>query len=78
MKQYCRYCANCVLVDEDVCYCEESRKTFWCAKARRVNKCKNFVLNKLDVFNIEHTYKPIEDRQKQGKANGEQMTLFKE
>ena len=78
-KQYCRYCANCVLVDEDVCYCEISKTTFVGSKAKSVNQCKNFDFNELDVFNIERKYKPIEGRKSpQRKSdNDEQISLYR-
>lgn len=78
MKQYCRYCANCVQVDEDVCYCEKSRETFWGDKAKRVNKCKDFVFNEIDVFDLDRTYKPIESRRKAKKSAGIQENFLKE
>lgn len=56
MKQYCRYCAYCVY--GDAVYCEVHNKTMSEQKAKCVNKCKNFTLNELDVFNIEHKYTP--------------------
>lgn len=76
MKQYCRYCANCVQVDDDICHCEHSTATFEGAKARRVNKCKNFVFNPIDVFDLERKYQPRECQQ--SKVADGQMTMFTE
>ena len=55
MKQYCRYCAYCVY--GDVAYCEVHNETMSEQKAKRVNKCKDFVFNELDVFTM-NKYKP--------------------
>lgn len=74
MKQYCRYCINCVLVDDNVCYCECLKATFNGAKARNLNKCKNFHFNPFDVFNLEKQYKPRVKKQK----IAEQITMFLE
>ena len=75
MKQYCRYCTLCTQVDDDICYCEKSRGTFRGTKARRVNNCKDFVFNELDVFDIEHKYKPVESK-KSPKRTGTQLSLL--
>lgn len=75
MKQYCRYCAKCVQVDEDICHCEHSTATFDGAKARRVNKCKRFVFNPIDVFDLERKYKP---REKNLKVADGQLSIFEE
>lgn len=76
MKQYCRYCANCVQVDEDICYCEHSTATFEGAKARRANKCKRFVFNPIDVFDLERKYQPRECQQ--AKVADGQLLIFEE
>ena len=65
MNQYCRYCANCFLQDDDVVYCEpkdEMRNKKECVRA---NKCKHFELNTFDVFSQDASgnfkeYKPRE------------------
>jgi len=55
----CRYCANAVLTEnENVIYCESSGNTFSKKYATRYKVCKDFIFNELDVFDIEHTYKP--------------------
>ena len=75
MKQYCRYCANCVQVDDDIYYCERSTATFEGAKARRANKCKNFVFNPIDVFDLERKYKP---REKKSTIADGKLSIFDE
>ena len=48
MKQYCRYCSNCCC--GDICYCCVKKQTMSDEKAKRVNHCKDFEFNPLDVF----------------------------
>lgn len=55
MKQYCRYCSYCCY--GDVAYCEKQKKTMSDEKAKRVNQCKDFEFNEIDVFNPDKTYK---------------------
>lgn len=70
MKQYCRYCSHCVY--GDAVYCEVLNNTMSEKKAKRVNKCKHFELNEIDVFNINKTYKPKQTKKKEA----EQTKLF--
>lgn len=56
MKQYCRYCNHCIV--GDVVYCEALKITMCEEKAKRVNHCKEFVFNEIDVFDLEKRYKP--------------------
>lgn len=63
-------------MDDDICYCENSTATFEGAKARRVNKCKNFVFNPIDVFNPERKYNPREGQQ--SKVADGQLSIFEE
>lgn len=56
MKQYCRYCANCVY--GDVVWCSELRKIMSEASAKTVNHCNHFVFNEIDVFDLDKKYKP--------------------
>lgn len=56
MKQYCRYCANCVY--GDVVWCDELRKIMLESSAKSVNHCKHFVFNEIDVFDLDKKYKP--------------------
>ena len=72
MKQYCRYCANCIY--GDVVWCDELEKVMSEASAKTVNHCKKFVFNPIDAFNVENgRYKPREKKEK--KDNG-QLNLF--
>lgn len=58
MKQYCRYCSNCVY--GDVVYCEELKKVMSEASAKTVNHCKHFEFNEIDALNgcLDKKYKP--------------------
>lgn len=76
MRQYCRYCNNANQVDEGLVYCSVNREVMNESKAKRANTCKSFKFNKIDVFDLEHEYAPIENRAKNRKATGKQMTLF--
>lgn len=83
MKQYCRYCSNCNWVDESadgkeqVCYCSISHNTFSGAKAKRLNKCKHFNLNPIDVFDLERTYQPrLPYSERKEKPKFTQLSLF--
>lgn len=69
MIQYCRYCSYCCY--GDVVYCEKYKKTMAEERAKRVNKCKDFEFNEIDVFNPDHTYK---ERKTKDKNN--RITLF--
>ena len=57
-KQYCRYCACAVEVEIDMIYCEKKNMVLLKAQASRLNKCKDFEFNEIDVFNCEHIYSP--------------------
>ena len=70
MKQYCRYCSHCIY--GDFVYCEENEETMSEEKAKRVNKCKHFEFNEMDVFDSDKKYKP----RKSKKANDLQGSLF--
>ena len=63
MNQYCRYCANCFLQDDDIVYCEPKKQMREKKECTRINKCKHFEFNPFDVFSAdEHgnfkEYKP--------------------
>lgn len=61
MKQYCRYCANCVY--GDVVWCDELDKEMSESTAKTINHCKHFVFCEMDVFNPElGKYKPREKK----------------
>ena len=73
MKQYCRYCANCIY--GDVVWCDELEKVISEASAKTVNHCKHFVFCEGDVFNPLHKYKPMQKREK---IDNGQLELFEE
>ena len=65
MKQYCRYCSHANCVEEDVMWCEITKSTSTKKQACRVNKCKDFEFNPMDVFNLNKIYKPKEKKEKE-------------
>lgn len=65
MKQYCRYCINAVLTEnEEIVYCDFFKKTRRKKSCITVNKCKNFDFLELDVFDSEKKYQPREIKNK--------------
>jgi hypothetical protein len=58
-KQYCRYCAYCCAQDDSIVWCEKKQKMLSSSTAKTPNNCDTFLFNELDVFNIEHKYKPV-------------------
>lgn len=50
MNQYCRYCANCFLQDDDIVYCEPKDEMRNKKECIRANKCTHFEFNPFDVF----------------------------
>lgn len=75
MKQYCRYCGHAVLQDDDLFYCEETKKLYNGAKAKRLNKCKHFGFCEIDLFDGEKTYAPREEY-KHKTNSGQQLSIF--
>ena len=70
MKKYCRYCAYCCY--GDIPYCEIKKQTMSEEKIKRVNNCKKFLFNEIDVLNPFHTYSPHKSK----KIDNKQLTLF--
>lgn len=68
MNQYCRYCAW--LSPSDY-YCEKKKICLSEKSCKRINKCKNFEFNEIDVFDITRIYKP----KPQNKKLSEQLKL---
>lgn len=75
MKQYCRYCAYACQIENDMCWCNKRGFTMKKTEASRLNKCKDFGFNEIDVFNIEHRYKPREKRNNDNQ-NDKQLSIF--
>lgn len=69
-KKYCRYCTYCSY--GDVPYCSLKDMTMSEGKIKRLNNCKEFVFNEIDVLNPNHIYKPRKKNQK----SFEQQSLF--
>lgn len=60
MKQYCRYCSNCSY--GDCAYCSVKSKVMNDDAIKRVNKCKDFEFNEIDVLNENKRYKPRKEK----------------
>ena len=73
MKQYCRYCAYCIVQLEGFAWCEELSKEMSETTAKSVNTCKRFEFNEIDAFDLDKKYKP---REKKEKVEDTSPTLF--
>ena len=76
MKQYCRYCAHAHY--GDVVYCDIKNIIIQETTAKRVNTCKDFGFNEIDVFSygdLDKKYKPREPTMKQCEG---QIRLFQD
>lgn len=62
MKQYCRYCSHANRIENDMCWCEKYNYTMEKIKASKINKCKDFEFNEIDVFNFEKIYQPRKEK----------------
>lgn len=66
MKQYCKYCANAYLHGDCHCWCEEKQKLISEASASKVNKCKQFELHEMSVFDPNQIYSPHKEKANDG------------
>lgn len=68
MIQYCRYCCEAVLTEnEEIIYCEAKKETRHKKNCITANKCKDFAFNEIDVFgcgDIDKKYQPRGPRKK--------------
>lgn len=62
MHQYCRYCSRAVQIEDDDIYCSAREQTYSAGYAKRVNSCKSFDFNRMDVFDPDNRYQPQEHR----------------
>lgn len=61
IKQYCRYCAHCIV--GDAVYCEKRKRTYSESYAKSTNNCGDFELNVIDAFfENERGYQPREPK----------------
>lgn len=61
IRQYCRYCAHCIV--GDVVYCEKRKRTYSESYAKSTNNCGDFELNVIDAFfENERGYQPRESK----------------
>lgn len=78
MKQYCRYCAECIAQGDEICYCEAKQRMIAGSTARSTNRCKYYRANTIDVFDLEHVYRPREDKPTQLAGQISIMELIKQ
>lgn len=78
MKQYCRYCSNCVGVDENLGWCEKRLEEVF--KTSIKNACTDFNFCEIDAFYYNRSdnpndakYKPRKHREMQIQG---QISLF--
>ena len=61
IRQYCRYCAHCIV--GDAIYCEKRKRTYSESYAKSTNNCGDFELNVIDAFGEnERGYQPREPK----------------
>lgn len=58
MKQYCRYCCNACLNDDELAYCSYKDEMLDGPALRRLNHCKGFRFCEIDVLTQTRIYKP--------------------
>ena len=58
MKQYCRYCCNACLNDDELAYCSYKDVMLEGPAMRRLNHCKGFKFCEIDVLTQTRIYKP--------------------
>lgn len=63
MKQYCRYCHNAILQDENLFYCLAFKCIYETKKAKVVNHCSNFDFISIDLFDPDKYYTEEYDTQ---------------
>ena len=56
MTQYCRYCGHCFVGNGN--WCEALEKELTDSQIKRVNKCRTFAFNPMDVYDPDREYKP--------------------
>jgi len=66
-----------MLIERDYCHCDKVDKCFDKKQACRLNHCKHFDFNKMDVFDLEHIYKPRNTHSKRVEHQKE-MNIFEE
>lgn len=58
MKQYCRYCCNACLNDDELAYCSYKDEMLEGPALRQLNHCKGFRFCEIDVLTQTRIYKP--------------------
>lgn len=81
MNQYCRYCSNAYLQDDDLIWCEPKDEIRSGREITRINKCPHFDFNPIDVLDQERVYRPREKRKPiptEDNLTENQISLFQE
>lgn len=77
MKQYCRYCCNACLNDDELAYCSYKDKMLEGPALRRLNHCKGFQFCEIDVLTQTRIYKPRSEKPpSEAPEDSGQTTLF--
>lgn len=77
MKQYCRYCCNACLNDDELAYCSYKDKMLEGPALRRLNHCKGFQFCEIDVLTQTRIYKPrFEKPPSEAPEDSGQTTMF--
>ncbi len=78
MKQYCRYCANAFLQDDDMIWCKPKDEIRVDRQITQLSRCPHFEFCSIDVLNPEREYKPATNRRRvqENGLNMEQTTMF--
>lgn len=58
MTQYCRYCCNSSLIDDDLAHCNVKDIELDPPALKRSNRCKDFLFCELDVLTQTRIYQP--------------------
>ena len=59
----CRYCTYSVAIEKDSIWCNVKDTGKSGNQVTNINKCKDFVFNEIDVYNLEKKYIPRKKRQ---------------
>lgn len=77
MTQYCRYCCNASLIDDDLAHCNVKDIELGPPALKRSNRCKDFLFCELDVLTQTRIYQPrVAKPPAETPEDAGQMSLF--
>jgi hypothetical protein len=77
MTQYCRYCCNASLIDDDLAHCNVKDIELGPPALKRSNRCKDFLFCELDVLTQTRIYQPrVAKPPAEAPEDAGQMSLF--